>query len=36
VPYPGFNNPAGVIASAAIILIASTLLYVAFKRRGWI
>lgn len=36
VPYPGFNSPAGVIASAAIILIASTLLYVAFKRRGWI
>ncbi|WP_059018774.1 magnesium transporter CorA family protein [Mycobacterium sp. M26] len=36
VPYPGFNSAVGVIASAAIILITSALLYVAFKRRGWI
>ena len=36
VPYPGFNTTAGVIASAAIILVTSAVLYVAFKRRGWI
>ena len=36
VPYPGFQDVAGVVASAAIILITSALLYVAFKRRGWI
>ena len=36
VPYPGFQSAAGVLTSAAIILIASVLLYIAFKRRGWI
>lgn len=36
VPYPGFNTAGGVIASAAIILVTSAVLYVAFKRRGWI
>jgi magnesium transporter len=36
VPYPGFQDTAGVIASAAIILIASALLYVLFKRKNWI
>lgn len=36
VPYPGFNSAAGVVASAVIILVTSALLYVAFKRRGWI
>ena len=36
VPYPGFQNVAGLISSAAIILIASALLYVVFKRKNWI
>ncbi|WP_167101550.1 magnesium transporter CorA family protein [Mycobacterium sp. DL592] len=36
VPYPGFQSAAGVIASAAIILVTSGLLYLAFRRRGWI
>lgn len=36
VPYPGFQNAAGVVSSAAIIVIVSTLLYVAFKRNNWI
>ena len=36
VPYPGFQSVAGVVGSAAIILITSGLLYVVFKRRGWI
>ena len=36
VPYPGFQSAAGVIASAAIIVVTSGLLYLAFRRRGWI
>lgn len=36
VPYPGFQSAAGVLASAAIILLTSGLLYLAFKRHGWI
>ena len=36
VPYPGFQDTAGVIASAAIIIVMSVLLYVVFKRKGWI
>lgn len=36
VPYPGFQNAAGVVSSAAIIVIVSALLYVAFKRNNWI
>jgi magnesium transporter len=36
VPYPGFQSFAGVVGSAAVILIASALLYVVFKRKNWI
>jgi magnesium transporter len=36
VPYPGFNHAAGAWASATIIALSSGLLYVVFKRRGWI
>lgn len=36
VPYPGFQSAAGVVSSAAIIVIVSALLYVAFKRNNWI
>lgn len=36
VPYPGFQTTAGMLSSAAIIVITSAFLYIAFKRRGWI
>lgn len=36
VPYPGFQTTAGMFSSAAIIVITSAVLYIAFKRRGWI
>ena len=36
VPYPGFQSAAGVIASAAIIVVTSGLLYLVLRRRGWI
>ncbi len=36
IPYPGFNEPAGVLTSASLSVLASVGLYVAFKRRGWI
>ncbi|TGD88533.1 magnesium transporter [Mycolicibacterium sp. CH28] len=36
VPYPGFSQTAGVVSSALIISVASGLLYVVFKRRGWL
>jgi magnesium transporter len=36
VPYPGYGNNVGVLASAALTLITAVALYVAFKRRGWI
>jgi magnesium transporter len=36
IPYPGFQDFAGVVSSVAVILIASVLLYVVFKRKNWI
>jgi len=36
VPYPGFNEPSGVIASTVIILGIAVSLYVVFKRKEWI
>jgi magnesium transporter len=36
VPYPGFQQAAGVVASALIIALVSGLLYVVFKRKGWL
>ncbi|HEY5150286.1 MAG TPA: magnesium transporter CorA family protein [Mycobacterium sp.] len=36
VPYPGFQTVAGVLSSAAIILVLAALLYVVFKRKGWL
>ncbi len=36
VPYPGFSETSGVIASGLIVVVTSVLLYVAFKRRNWI
>ena len=36
VPYPGFGHVAGFWTSTAVIVTLSGLLYVAFKRRGWL
>lgn len=36
VPYPGFGHYGGVVSSAMVIVVAAGLLYVVFKRRGWL
>jgi magnesium transporter len=36
VPYPGFNQPSGVIASTVIIVGIAVSLYVVFKRKDWL
>ena len=36
VPYPGFSDKAGLIASAAIMVVAAGLLYIVFKRKDWL
>ena len=36
VPYPGFNEPSGVVTSGLLSVLASVALYVGFKRRNWI
>ncbi|MGY4709100.1 magnesium transporter CorA family protein [Mycolicibacterium sp. CBM1] len=36
VPYPGFQSAGGVATSALVIVSTSGLLYVTFKRRGWL
>jgi magnesium transporter len=36
VPYPGFQDVAGFVSSAVVIVLASALLYVIFKRKGWL
>lgn len=36
IPYPGFNQPTGVLASALISVLSSLVLFIGFKRRGWI
>ncbi|MFD1937494.1 MULTISPECIES: magnesium transporter CorA family protein [Nonomuraea] len=36
VPYPGFGSGSGFWSSTIIIVIASGVLYVAFKKRGWL
>jgi magnesium transporter len=35
-PYPGFQQPWGYVSSVAVILLASTVLYVLFKRKDWL
>jgi magnesium transporter len=35
-PYPGFSDEAGFITSSILIVMLSSLLYVAFKRRDWL
>lgn len=36
VPIPGTDQPAGVVASALICVLAAAALYIGFRRRGWI
>lgn len=36
VPYPGFQEPSGVLASAALIVVLSVGLYVLFRWRDWL
>jgi magnesium transporter len=36
VPYPGFSQISGVVTSALLSVITSVVLFVMFKRRGWI
>ena len=36
VPYPGFSQVSGVVTSALVSVITSVVLYVMFRRRGWI
>jgi magnesium transporter len=36
VPYPGFAHTSGFVESSALIVVLSVLLYIAFKRRGWL
>lgn len=36
VPYPGFARPAGLYASAFVIILMAGTLYVVFKRRNWL
>lgn len=36
IPYPGFSEFSGVVTSALVSVLASVVLFVLFKRRGWI
>jgi magnesium transporter len=36
VPYPGFSERAGFVASIATIVLAGLILYVIFKRKDWL
>ena len=36
VPYPGFGEQAGFIASSVIMLIVAAVLYTIFKRKEWL
>jgi magnesium transporter len=36
VPYPGFSKQAGFAAAIAIMVIAALVLYVVFRRKGWL
>jgi magnesium transporter len=36
VPYPGFGRPAGLAASAAIMVITAAILYIVFRRKDWL
>ena len=36
VPYPGFSDHVGFIASIAIMIIAGSILYIVFRRKDWL
>jgi magnesium transporter len=36
VPYPGFSRPAGFAVAVAVMVIAALVLYVVFRRKGWL
>ena len=36
VPYPGFDKSSGFIASTLIIIIFALVLFIIFKRKGWL
>jgi magnesium transporter len=36
VPYPGFSRQAGFAAAIAVMVIAGLVLYVVFRRKGWL
>jgi magnesium transporter len=36
VPYPGFSRPAGFAVAVAVMVVAALLLYVVFRRKGWL
>lgn len=36
VPYPGFGQPSGLVATSLIILVLAVGLYAMFRRRGWL
>jgi magnesium transporter len=36
VPYPGFGQPAGVVASVTLMVALAVLLYIAFPRKRWL
>ena len=36
VPYPGFSTHAGFVTSTVLIVVLSIVLYVAFRRKGWL
>lgn len=36
IPYPGFSQPSGVVASALLSILTSVALYFGFKRRDWL
>ncbi len=36
VPYPGFDTTSGFVASTMIIITFASLLFIIFKRKGWL
>jgi magnesium transporter len=36
VPYPGFSRQAGFVAAIAVMVVAALVLYVVFRRKGWL
>jgi magnesium transporter len=36
VPYPGFSKPAGFAVAVAVMVVAALVLYVVFRRKGWL